>query len=774
MKLWPKEFTLFGGTKQGVAVREEEKSVPIAESDDSAAESSSENHPREIVESQFSQASAPSRSSRPLSGESATDPAVKRAESQETQHGISGTSPEEALSNEPLLELSDELAALDQDLKQEQSAFTPDPSQLTLLDLAEILDQHKLWVESGGEQGRRADLSGANLGEADLTGVNLQGARLHKTNFERADLSMANLRGAMLVQANLSHANLLGTEFGGANLMGANLYGSEGLWLGRLGGTNLFDAVLPDSISALSSAKAIGDATKVARWFYFLTAAAALLCCLLIAGTNDARLLLNASALPFASLGNVLPLAGFYLGGPLILIVLWLRFHFLLLRLWGNMAALPTVFPDGQTLERDGPWYLMGLVRSHLRWQEETRSAINAFESALSTVLAYWIVPATLFLFWLRYLTRQDFRGTLLHVLLTTFAVATATSVPYIASRVLRTGDVKLAKSRGVFRMLLGTTRAAIATGSVLFALSLGVSLGLPSDQNAAAQISSRDVRRWAATAFQAVGFRPYADLAEATLSSAPARGTEWSDETVEKISGAKLNQANLRFARAYRVFLVNARLWRVNLEGAYLSEADLRGANLRESLLRAADLDRVQAQHSVMVSANASDANFSAADLRFSDLSYAIFENALLSNAKISNASMYAINLRKAQLLRSDLSHSDLRDSKFQGAMLSFANLQEADLSSAKLSDANLGGAQLKGAILLDAELKRADLRGAVFTGAVLGGADLTGAEVAGSDFRGALGLTTSQVCSTNDWRNALLDADVLASAQLLCPASK
>ena len=281
-----------------------------------------------------------------------------------------------------------------------------------MLDLAELLDQHKTWVESGGEAGVKADLSGVNLAKADLTGVNLQGAHLHRTNLVGADLSMANLRGASLVRSNLQNANLLGTELRGANLMGANLYGAEGLWFGRLGGTNLFDAVLPESISAVDSSKAIGDATKVARWFYFLTLIASLLCCVLIALTSDVRLLLNASAMPALRLGNVLPMTGLYLGGPLVLLALSLRFHFLLLRLWGSMAALPAVFPDGQTLEKDGPWYLMGLVRRHFRWQGESRSAMTAFETVLSTVLAYWIVPATLFFFWLRYLPRQDFRGT--------------------------------------------------------------------------------------------------------------------------------------------------------------------------------------------------------------------------------------------------------------------------------------------------------------------------------------------------------------------------
>src|SRR5437667_7591166 len=323
-----------------------------------------------------------------------------------------------------------------------------DSTAISLIELAEILDQHKIWAESGGESGAKADLTGVNLAKADLTGVNLQGAHLHRMNLAGADLSMANLRGASLVRSNLQNSNLLGTELRGANLMGANLYGAEGLWFGRLGGTNLFDSVLPESISAVDSSKAIGDATKVARWFYFLTMGVSAVCLLLISFTSDVRLLVNSSALHTTRLGNLLPMTGLYLGGPLVLLALSLRFHFLLLRLWGSMAALPAVFPDGQTLEKDGPWYLMGLVRRHFRWQGESGSTMIAFETVLSTVLAYWVVPATLFFFWLRYLPRQDFRGTLLHVFVITLSVATATCLPFVVSRVLRPRDVSMPKAK--------------------------------------------------------------------------------------------------------------------------------------------------------------------------------------------------------------------------------------------------------------------------------------------------------------------------------------
>ena len=56
--------------------------------------------------------------------------------------------------------------------------------------------------------------------------------------------------------------------------------------------------------------------------------------------------------------------------------------------------------------------------------------------------------------------------------------------------------------------------------------------------------------------------------------------------EALAAVPGAHLNQTSMRFARAYRAFLVNARLWRCDFEGAYLSEADLRGANLRDDVV--------------------------------------------------------------------------------------------------------------------------------------------------------------------------------------------
>jgi len=641
-----------------------------------------------------------------------------------------------------------------------------------LLELASILDQHRIWVETGGEAGTKADLCGANLENADLTGVNLQGAFLQRANLRGADLSMANLRHASLVQADLCNANLLGAELRGANLMGATLYGVEGLWLGRLGGANLYDAMLPETISSIDGAKTVWETTKSARWFYFFMLTVCLLCGLGVATTSDARLILDGQTIPIARLGNILPMNAFYLIAPIVLVVLFVRFQFLLLRVWSSMAALPAVFPDGQTVERGGPWYLMGLVRRHFRWLRETKTPVSWLENVIATLLAYWAVPTTVAVLWMRYLVRQDLRGTSLHVLFFVLSVSVATGLPSVVSRVIRSGEVRRPATRSVARLAFLTLRAPIAFGLILLSLSFGVILGIPADSDASRNYFSASPRRWAAEMFRLVGYRPYADLIETTLvpSVTHTLNATTANDAPGEGSGAKLNENSLRYVRGYRAVLGGARLWRADLVGAYLTEADLRNANLREAHLRDAVLDHARADHALFISADGKDANLAGADLRASDMTYAVFQNATFAGAKLGGASLYGADLRHTNWLRADLTRSDMRDTQLQNTDFSLANLELTDFSGAKLSGSQFAGAQFKGTVLLGADLRNTGLRGAVFAGAVLRDAPMDGAQLDGSDFRGALGLTAAQVCSTRGWTAAQFDIDILQAVQAQC----
>ena len=137
-------------------------------------------------------------------------------------------------------------------------------------ELNEILEQHKLWIETNGAEGKRANLkdaylraanllgarlnranlryaylngaklTGANLNGADLTGADLGGANLTDADLRGANLTDADLRGADLTGADLRGADLTGADLTGANLTDANLTGAN------LTGANLTDAILPD------------------------------------------------------------------------------------------------------------------------------------------------------------------------------------------------------------------------------------------------------------------------------------------------------------------------------------------------------------------------------------------------------------------------------------------------------------------------------------------------------------------------------------------------
>ena len=88
---------------------------------------------------------------------------------------------------------------------------------VTIAELKEILAQHQLWLTS--EDGKRADLRGADLSGANLRDADLSGANLRDADLRGADLSGADLREADLSEANLSDADLRGADLSGANLI---------------------------------------------------------------------------------------------------------------------------------------------------------------------------------------------------------------------------------------------------------------------------------------------------------------------------------------------------------------------------------------------------------------------------------------------------------------------------------------------------------------------------------------------------------------------------
>jgi hypothetical protein len=107
--------------------------------------------------------------------------------------------------------------------------------KITEEELKEILEQHELWLDSNGKEGKCADLRCA-----DLTCANLSGAKLSGADLTDADLTWADLTGANLTSADLYGACLYGANLFGADLSGADLIDSE------LEYSNLTDTILDE------------------------------------------------------------------------------------------------------------------------------------------------------------------------------------------------------------------------------------------------------------------------------------------------------------------------------------------------------------------------------------------------------------------------------------------------------------------------------------------------------------------------------------------------
>ncbi|MGH9735070.1 MAG: pentapeptide repeat-containing protein [Candidatus Acidiferrales bacterium] len=632
----------------------------------------------------------------------------------------------------------------------------------------EKLAAHKEWLDSHGASGRKADFAEAEIPSIDLINVNLRFADLQGANLKGADLLLADLRDSCLVRTNLEDACLVGANLEGANLEGATLDGAMGLLPQQLAGANLHDASVPDQIARFEARTAFAKASKTAMQFFIAMLAISAASALIIWRTKDLQLLTDSSIFPFlhARTAAALPTAQVYLAAPVALFIVYLVLQFHLQTLWDAVLQLPAVFPDGVEIGHNSPRIIRALLRAHFRWMNKDAPSTRIIERALGAVLAYWLTPVVLLLFWARFLTLQDLHGTALHAILVAVAVGVAL---YSSTKIGRPQERWVTDSERGWRWTsklrnVNPMKSGVCVGLLLLFFSAGTIKGVPHSRSRAPEFSDASIRRWAPDVFWSFGYDPYANLTEAAISIPPANW-DGTDSKVSQVKGANLNDTSLRYAQAYGVFLAHAHLWHTNWEGAFLSDADFRGADLGQAALRYAVMDRARLYNANLDRADLKGANLDRADFRHANLSYSSLENAVLIDAQFQDSSLYGARLTGASMQRANFERADLRSSFMGGANLEHADLRNAYLWSAKLPGADLKNAQLGSTILIDSDLRNADLRGAQFSGTVMTSANLSGAVIDGTDMRGALLLTASQICSTKSRTGTIL-TDSLASA--------
>jgi uncharacterized protein YjbI with pentapeptide repeats len=384
-------------------------------------------------------------------------------------------------------------------------------------------------------------------------------------------------------------------------------------------------------------------------------------CWLTIGTTSDAELLANSASSSLPIIQAHVPIVSVYVLGPWMLLLLYIYLQLHLQRLWERLADLPAVFPDGRSLgKRAHPWLVTGLVYSYNRYLRIRRPPLSRLQATVTVWVTWWLVPATILFFWLRYLRRHDGIGTALHVVVITGAVSAAILLYRLAAATLegKRGPPQSIKqilaSRSTYTH--GLWIGALAAALTVF--SWGAIRGVPPDFESMveggslieADVSSWDARRWVPRLLRQLGYNTFANLREAEVSS---RLSNWKGAAADEAHAVKrgfLRAADIRFADATRAFVVGADITRANLQGIYfysavLRHADLTWADLREAFIYEADL-----RHAILRNA----------DLRAADLS-----RSNLAGANLQNARLEGTNFEDAILTKTDLSSADLSAAK-------------------------------------------------------------------------------------------------------------
>ena len=261
--------------------------------------------------------------------------------------------------------------------------------------------------------------------EPDLTGADLQDI----------DLRGADLRGAILKEANLLRCTLRE-----AVLQDADLQNAKGLLSDQLGGANLAGAKLPEAVAKFEGLATVEEICKDARQLFGLMLLACIFSVLTIVATSDVVLITNsASHLAIPNVGVPIPSLGFYMVGPLLLLGLYYYFHFYLQDLWERLASLPAVFPGGVPLDKMAyPWIAVHMGSLHIRKLSETALTRHRFRDWTFIFLAWWAVPLSSVLFWVRYLPVRNWTVTNLHIVLVVAATASAYWLQRLATATLR------------------------------------------------------------------------------------------------------------------------------------------------------------------------------------------------------------------------------------------------------------------------------------------------------------------------------------------------
>jgi uncharacterized protein YjbI with pentapeptide repeats len=498
-----------------------------------------------------------------------------------------------------------------------------------------------------------ADLSNAIISEAKMSNARLRGANLSGASLFRSDLRGADLKGVNFTDTYLFAADLRETDLTGTDLRGAK----AGLLPTQLGGANLTAATLPEPLAEyyqkLDSVSEISDSAKK---LFLALLAACLYSWLTIGTTKDVDLITNRVSSPLPIIQTAIPIVGFYVVAPIILISIYFYFHFYLQKLWEELASLPAIFQDGKPLyQRADPWLFNDLVRAHFSKLKDNRPFLSYFQQFISILLAWWIVPITLLLFWGRYLPRHDLVWTCVLAVILSISIASAFQLYRLAKETLE-GHERTAFTWRVSLKRGRTYTDILRTILVVTALIFISKVAVQGERLRPSGVADHPppARTWLGRTMEAIDRYRFANLTGDDVSIRPPNWTGKNNEELDLVKGAELSHHNLRYTLASNAFLAKADFIDSDLRGAILWRADLRYANLSRANLSDATLHQANLRGARLLGTSLVRADIGEVELADAVLLEVDLTDALLGEGtEITYASLISVKGLKANDLK-------------------------------------------------------------------------------------------------------------------------
>lgn len=557
------------------------------------------------------------------------------------------------------------------------------------------------------------DFKAANFGNAKLSDVRFIGSDLTKADFSNSILQNVDFSQANLTKANFNEAEMIECKLHHAKLCGVDFTTIKGvIAFDAFMGCNLIDAKLPESHN-FEVLKTIEETSKAASNLHLIFVGAALYSWIAASTLNDADLLTGVQTLELPIVKSQIPIIGFFLLGPLVLLTVFVYFHLYLQKLWQQIASCPAIFQSGEPLTtKIYPWILstpIELLFPNLKCYRS--EAIHI--SVLVTIISAWLIaPFSCVIFWFTYLGRHEWLGTMLHI--TLISLSSFLSLASCQSAVNKLGEKKFQafqKRPQIFNFLTyGLVQAVLFT-----VLSLVVHNGPPLPMN------------WL-----------YADIGGVNLSTVP---DGWDHKELDKVKGAKLSGISLHGAFCQYSMLVKADLRGCDLTFADLTGADLRSSTLNNANCNCAKFTKANLENTLLCGVSALSTDFSHGNLTNVNVSQARFRRANFTGATIENllvadssdpftdteTSFGSCEFRNSNIQNCTIRNVSFNGSKFPKAKIRNVTFLRSDIGEANFERANIRNVSFENCDLTGTSFELADLEDVEFV--KCSGVNLTGA---------------------------------------------